>query len=208
VSIRIDLGSMFPKFIFSRTEAKILDTIVKEKSGNAYSLWKASGLKHYPTVLRALKKLEEKRLVQVLSEKGMRGERTYTPTLVGTLITYKVKGEEKKIVEMVEKNSSLFRELYKIDKDDNWALRVFSEIMMDFYRKIEPRSFDAIIRKEVESWLDDYFLNRLGEDPEWITKLSKVKWIRPLALKLIEDEIDWLKTNIEELNKLQMLFTK
>jgi len=208
VSIRIDIGSIFPKLIFSKTEAKILDTIVKEKSGNAYSLWKASGLKHYPTVLRTLKKLEEKRLVQVSSEKGTRGERIYIPTLEGTLVTYKVKGEEKRIVEMIEKNSRLFRELYKIDKDDNWALWVLREIMLDFYGKKEPRSFDAIIREEVESCVDDYVLNRLYEDPEWITKLSKVKWIKPIALKLIEDEINRSKMNIEALNKLKAIFTK
>jgi len=207
VSITIPLGDIFPRLTFSKTEAKILDTIVAEKNGNAYSLWKTSGLKHYPTVLRTLKKLEKNRLVQVSSEKGTRGEKIYTPTLVGTLVSYEVKGEEKKEIEIIEKNSRLFRELYKINKDDYWGLCVVREIMLDVYRKREPRSLDEVVKKEMEETLDDYVLNRLGEDPEWITKLSKVEWVRPLALEAIENEMTRLKSNIEALNRLEEIFT-
>jgi len=110
VSFKAIVGNLIPKYIrLSKTEAKILDTIVATKSGNAYGLWKTSGLKHYPTVLRTLKKLEGKRLVQALSESGTRGERIYSPTLVGILVSYVLHAEEKKLVEIVAKDSSLFR---------------------------------------------------------------------------------------------------
>ena len=208
MSIKLNISDIIPKYAFlSNTEAKILDIVITAKSGNAYGLWKTSGLKHYPTVLRALKKLEERRLVQVLSDKGIRGERIYAPTLVGMLVSYIINGEEKKQTTLVVKNSSLFRELYKIDKDDYWRKRVVQEIILDVYRKKEPRSVDDVIKNEVEDYLDDYVLNRLDEDPEWIRKISEVKWIRPLAVRVIEDELNRLKRNVEALNKLKKIFT-
>ena len=203
------MGDIIPKYIrLSKTEAKILDTIIKVKSGNAYSLWKASGLKHYPTVLRTLKKLEEKRLVQTLSERGTRGERIYAPTLVGTLVSYISNKEEQKIVEMVAKNSSLFRELYKTDKDDYWVCGAVQDIVLDVYRKEEPRSFDEAIFSRVEGSLIDCVINPLDEgNSEWIIEHSKVGWIRQLAIRRIEEEINRSKMNIEELRKLKETLT-
>ena len=187
------LWDVIPKYIrLSKTKVKILSTIVATKSGNAYGLWKTSGLKHYPTVLRALKKLEERRLVQVLSESGTRGERIYTPTLVGILVSHIFKREKKKIVRMVEKNSSLFRELYEMDKGDYWAFRVVQDIILDVYRKEEPRSFDEAVANRIQGLIVDRMVegvyNKNKDAIELILKFSKIKWIRELAIREIERE--------------------
>ena len=209
MSFKAILGDIIPRYIrLSKTEAKILDTIVTTKSGNAYGLWKTSGLKHYPTVLRTLKKLEEKRLVQVLSESGTRGERIYAQTLIGILVSHIFNNEKKKIVEMVAENSSLFREFYKIEKDDAWAFFVAQDIILDVYRKEEPRSFDKAIFDRVDGSLVDCIINPLDEDNvEWIMKLSKVKWIKQLAIERIKDEINRIKMNVKELRKLKGTLT-
>ena len=205
MSFKAILGNIIPKYIsLSKTEAKILDNLITIKSGNAYGLWKTSGLKHYPTVLRTLKKLEEKRLAQVLSESGTRGERTYAPTLVGTLVSYIFNGEEEKIAKMVAKNSSLFRELSKIEKADDLAFFAVQDIILDVYRKTEPRGIDEAVKSRVEDHLVDRILNILDEgNPEWLIKVSKIKWIRQLAIRKIENERSFLKREIEELENLE-----
>lgn len=194
------LGHISPKYIgLSKTEAKILDTLIRVKSGNAYVLWKASGLKHYPTVLRTLKKLTEKRLVQILSESGTRGETVYAPIPVGMLVSYVLNGKEKKIVEMVAKNSRLFRELYKIEKDDYWAFVAVGDIMIDVYAKREPRSFDEVVKHVVENEIvdcvTDGVFNRNIEAMDWLLKLPKVKWVREIA-------IDWIKSERKRVRQM------
>jgi hypothetical protein len=205
MSFKIILGHTIPAHIrLSKTEAKILDTITTKQSGNAYRLWKASGLKHYPTVLRTLKKLEQKRIVQALGESRVRGERIYTPTLRGTLISYIFKGNEKKIIEIVEKNSSLFRELYKVDKDDYWAFRAVEEFILGTYTGRESRNIDDCVKFRLDWVVSDTLMDILEKGkPEWIIKVSKVEWIRQRAIRHIEDQIDAWKKHLSELRKLQ-----
>lgn len=209
MSFKTILGDVIPRYIrLSDTEVKILHTLIQLKSGNAYRVWKTSGLKHYPTVLRALKKLEEKRLVEVLSENGMRGERIYAPTIMGTLVSHVFSREEKKILNLVEENSRLFRELLKIDKEGYWAFVAVKRIIFDVYSDRELRSIDEVIREKIEDGLTDCALNPLEEgNPEWITKVSQVKWVRQLALKVIDREIDWFEKNAEKLKKLKETLT-
>jgi len=189
----------------SKTEAKVLGTLITIKSGNAYGLWKASGLKHYPTVLRTLKKIEEKRLVKALGERGTRGEKIYAPALVGTLVFYIFNGEEEKILKIAEEKSSLFRELSRIEKADDWAFHAIQDIIVDEYREMkEPRSIDRAIQDTVELNLVDRILNIHEEDNvEWIIKFSKVKRIRNLAIRAIENERSDSTRRIEELEKLE-----
>ena len=204
------LEDVVPHYIrLSKTEAKILDALISVKSGNAYSLWKASGLKHYPTVLRTLKKLEEKRFVQALNERGTRGERIYTPTLVGILGSYVFNGEEKKIVNMVGENSKLFRELSKIQKDNDLAFYAVQDILFDVYRKRKPRSIDEAVKERLEDDLQGHVFSILDEGSrEWIIKVSKVKSMRELAVKEIEISMDWCKKQLETLKQLKETLTK
>lgn len=65
------------QFLPNKTEAKVLGTLTRIERGNAYQIWKYSGLKHYPTVLRTLKKLEKKRLIRVLDVRSARGEKHF-----------------------------------------------------------------------------------------------------------------------------------
>ena len=201
------LADTIPKYVrLNKTEAKILDTLITMKNGNAYKTWKASGLKHYPTVLRTLKKLEEKRLVKIFSESGTRGERIYVPTLVGTLVSYIFNGQEKKIVKMVEENSSLFRELYKIDREDSWAFLAVQDIIIDAYRTKEFRSFDEAIENRVEGFVVDKMMdavfNKIEGAMDWILKISKIRWIREIVVRLVESEKTKTRQAIDDLDEL------
>lgn len=191
----------------SKTEAKILDTLTTKKRGNAYGIWKLSGLKHYPTVLRALKKLEEQRLAQVVSVSGKRGEKVYVPTLGGVLISYVLNRDENKIVEMVTKNSSKFRELYKIEKDDHWAFSAVRNMIADVYAKKEPRSFDEaiedVVADAIVDTVTDGVFNRNKEAMDWLLKLPKVKWVREMAVNWIENEQKRVRKMMNDLDELK-----
>lgn len=197
------LGNIIPTYIrLSRTEAKILETTIEMKNGNAYGLWKRSGLKHYPTVLRTLKKLKEKRLAQVLSESGTRGERVYSPTLVGTLVSYIFNRDEKKLVNIVAENSSLFQELHKIEKDDDLAFFAVQDIVLDVYRRKKSRGIDEAVEERVAEEIFGRILNIDEGETEWISKFSKVKWVRERAIREIESERTRLRQKMNDLEKL------
>lgn len=199
------LRDMVPKYIrLSKTEAKVLDTLITMKSGNAYSSWKTSGLKHYPTVLRALKKLEKKSLVKILSKSGARGERIYAPTIAGTFISYIFDREEKKIVKMVAENSSLFRKLSEIEKNDDLAFYAVRDILWNVYRKEKLVGINEAVETRVGEEITGWVMQLDEHAQEWILKRSKIKWVRERAIREVESYRIWLRQqmrDVEEFNK-------
>lgn len=205
------LERMIPQFMkLSKTETKILEAIVIVKSGNAYGLWKKSGLKHYPTVLRSLKKLEEKRLLQILSESGTRGERTYTPTSLGTLIHYALKDEKAQLIETVSRNSYMFQELVNskvIEDAYSWMYNIIRRMASDVVRG-ELRTIDYVVKEAISEYIGDTLLNiRDQENKNEIIKLSKVESVKELIIDEIEEEIGRCQKQVQELRKLKERLT-
>jgi DNA-binding PadR family transcriptional regulator len=100
-----------------KTELEILKNLSKG-SANVYELkWKR--LRdidvHYSTVLRALRRLEKKKLVRVVSQRdsGHRGK-TYACTLLGNLVVALTKKGLSGAAKIVAENSRSFRECIRI----------------------------------------------------------------------------------------------
>ncbi|GEM_PF-3089654 len=199
-----------PKYSrLSKAEAEILDTAITVKGGNAYSLWKASALKHYPTVLRTLKKLEEKRLVEKLSESGTRGERIYAPTLFGTLVYYTHKEDENKLIEIVTQNSSRLQEMLtdKADEAKGWGYSIVRNMASDIVSG-RLRTIDEIVKETISGSIRDRLLNiQYQEDRDKLIKLTRVEWIKELAIQEIQSEIEWCKKQVQELSKIKEVLT-
>ena len=70
---------------FSQVDNKVLATLVEVRSENAYNIWKKSELKHYPTVLRSLRKLQKRGFVRARRIVGIRSTRQYELTLLGAI---------------------------------------------------------------------------------------------------------------------------
>lgn len=176
----------------SKVESTILETLARIERGNAYQVWKNSGLKHYPTVLRTLKKLEKKRLINTLVASGMRGEKTFSSTLGGVLVHLIFSGNEKKVVEIVLKESSLFRELYKVEKDNNWAFSSTQRFILSMQKDKRPLSFDEAVRNSVHAYVVDTvmdaFLNENQESLAWLAKQLKVRWVKDVIAERIQEE--------------------
>jgi hypothetical protein len=190
----------------SKTELRILETLITEKRGNAYQLWKASNLKHYPTVLRTLKKLNKKDLVEVLSDRGARGEKTYIPRLRGSLVFYINNDEKKKIVKTITDESSLSKDVYETYKDDFWVLTTVRAYLRDWYGP--KRSLDDVIRIDMEMWIGDIVLNPREEGSlKDLRKLAKIKWARQMVIKKIDAEINRIRMDVQELRKFRETLT-
>lgn len=116
----------------SNTEFGTLNALIGIDGGNAYRVWQNSGLKHYPTVLRALKKLKGKGLVDVLEKTGERGEKFYVQTFLGTLVPPIVNQNTKKVFNLLAKRSVRFEELVLSEIEETkvyeWAVETVSEL--------------------------------------------------------------------------------
>lgn len=197
----------------SKTEDRILTTLITMKMGNAYNSWKASGLKHYPTVLRTLKKLKQKRLVQIMSENGIRREKVYAPTLFGTLLHYALQDEKTRLTEIISQNSILFRELAESSKMDDslyYAYAILLEIVSDVAGG-KSRTIDDILKEYFDFIIINELMNIVYDRnrQHWneIIKLSKVEWIKDLAIGDIEHELEWCRKFAQKLKQLKETLT-
>ena len=199
----------------SKTDRKVLKTLIKIKSANAYATWKASGLKHYPTVLRSLKKLEANGCVEVSKVKGMRGEKQYVPTLPSILIFLALEENLPRIREIITNNSLKFRELVKanVANGDYWTVKIVAEVFWDLRAKRKARkSFDEILEEEMHDDIDGYFMNIQTESGEYtieiVERARAVEWVREIAVKVLERQIDWWEKQVKALKKTKEMITK
>jgi hypothetical protein len=184
-------------------ELRILETITEIKSGNTYAVWKASGLKHYPTVLRILKKIKRKKLVKALDKKGVRGEKIYVSTLAAALLLHMVKKETKKLCEVISNHSNLFQELSSnVDKPEPWAVSVAGRIIADTFMGKESNDVNAVTRDEVKDSLGALVLELDDENTvKKLQKLSEVKWIRDFMINAVKNAILQNEKIVRELKK-------
>jgi len=193
----------------SETEDKVLATMITTNGGNAYRSWKASGLKHYPTVLRTLKKLEEKRLVKVSAENGIRNEKIYVPTLFGRLLHHALRDDKAKLTETLSQNSTLFRELSVccgVDDSLFYANSIIYEMVSDVAGG-KSRTINDILREYFDLEISNELLNIVYDSnrEHWnkIIEISKVEWIKELAIDFIENEFEWCRKYVKKLEELR-----
>jgi len=173
------------------------------KSGSAYSLWKTSKLKHYPTVLRTLRKLDEKKFVEILSKDGLHGETTYVSTIRGSIIFHVLRNEEQELFAFISSISQLFRELLEVEPSKTW---IYS-IIRGFFgsEKSEKLSIDELLKEIVGDLIGDCVTD-IRDDPETrkeLRKLSRIGWIRSLIIKETQYAIDAWKRDLEALTKFE-----
>jgi hypothetical protein len=188
----------------NKTEQRILETLIEMKSGNTYAIWKASGLKHYPTVLRVLKKLLEKRMVQSLSQKGIRDEITYVSTDAAASLLYIVKDELGKLHRLLIDKSKHLSELAALEKKDVWDVFVARGIIEDAVTRKKQRDIDEILEDEIIGVLQDWIMNISYQDnAQKIARFARIKWMRDIITKVADGQIAEEEQHIDELRKLQ-----
>lgn len=183
-------------------ELNTLNALIAISRGSTYVVWKSSGLKHYPTVLRSLKKLQKKGLVTVSDVRGERGERFYAPTLLGRLVAVHFRQDKKELVALMAEKSASFKELLngKIEDDTiyDWTTRGILELTKD-PRKDDPGSLNRALENAVEDTISEYtteILNcresekELSEILNMLKRLSAVRWVNNLIISYLNDWLD------------------
>jgi Fe2+ or Zn2+ uptake regulation protein len=190
----------------SRAEARVLATIIRVGVGNVYQIWQSSGMKHYPTVLRIMKKLEEKRLVEATEQSGTRGEKIYSSTVGGVLIHHIFSGNENEILKIMAEESMLYQELRKMEESEYHAVRAAKKIILN-QQKGKRTTFDEAIRESVEDYIMDTLLDdALNLNRKIISTFvekSKVGWVKEVIIQAIEEEKSRAKAELKLLDDLE-----
>lgn len=198
---------------FSKVDTKVLATLIEVHSGNAYNVWKKSGLKHYPTVLRSLKKLRKRGFVTATRTVGMRSTRHYKLTLVGTISYHLLKKDKKTLYNILIENSPKFRDLvnYKfrdIDAIASYAISWFMNFSLSGREDLKRATLD----ERVESPFDDRINNDLmsindRDSKNDLIEIAKIPWIGDLTLRILDTNINWANDLLEKWKDLKKSLT-
>jgi len=199
------------------SESKILKSLLKIGCANIYRLSRVSkDAGQYSTVLRALRRLERKRLVQVTTTIGkQRKQKKYSLTLLGELTASLAKGGWKLAAEKLAAHSSRFRESVTAHHSFNayyyWPqTRDVIERLNKFpkYKNVEPNVEELVTAIERE-WIFESIVQNLSDSEARATvfmevkKLSHVDWIRPIVISFIDDFVGEEKEWLDELVHLK-----
>ncbi len=194
-------------------EIKILISLSEVPYANVYELWKGlRDLGHYSTVLRALRRLKNKRLANILpSSTTERNTKVYTSTLLGILICTLYKGGWKAVAEFLAETSVRFRECVQAHRPFDpyyyWRMaREVTEKLLSFpkFRNIEPDLEKIVTECEKENlvaWVVEDFYDPLARTTlfQELKKLSYVGWIRSIIMPEIDGFIENEKTLLQTL---------
>lgn len=193
------------------TELKILAGLSKVTVGEAANVYelskKLSDVGHYSTILRALRRLEQKKLVRgVLSIEGRR-EKVYFTTFLGDLIIALAHGGWKATAQILAESSSSFRECIKAHFFRNpyryWSLT--RDIIKILCMRVDvPPNIEGTVRHSEIDWIKEHIATYLNDPScrpwisKYLTKMSHVSWIKseliPFIDYHIEVEKEWLRT--------------
>ncbi len=193
----------------NKSETIVLDTLGKIKYGNAYQIWKSSGLKYYPTVLRTIKKLQKRKLVGTIEKRsGLHGETLFSSTIQGILVYYVFNNKDESIFQLMKEESGLFNQLSKLPIAKEIALDAAKDIILNSKKNSEVYIDDAI--KSVSNDLIhndvfEYIFNSNKDSLSKILELSKIEGLKPIVLKNIEDEKNGIAIALKNLNELKTL---
>lgn len=197
-----------------KIELKILEQLSRREA-NAYELkWKMlRGIDvHYSTVLRALRRLEEKKLVRVVSSSKVgRRSKTYACTLLGELKVVLARKGLRAVAKIIAENSPSFRECLEghFSFDPNYYLSLTNEVIEEiFWSKsgamIMRPDLDVYVRKIELRWIEENIIEALNNPSsrpiilEYLKKITHIKWISDSVVqvieKYVENENEWLQT--------------
>jgi len=197
-----------------KIELKILKQL-RLKRANVYELkWKKlrDVNVHYSTVLRALKRLEQKKLVRIVSlNKVGRRRKIYACTLLGELIVATAEVGLKAGAQIIAESSKSFRECIGVHLglDPDYPFYLTEEIIWEIARSkrgemvIRP-DLDFYVRNIERRWVRKNIieeLSNLSSRPRilrYLKKITHIDWIRHYVkqgtMQYAKRENEWLQT--------------
>lgn len=212
-----------------KTELEILKELSRG-SANVYEL-KRKRLRdidvHYSTVLRALRRLEKKKLVRVVSSKEVgRHSKTYVCTLVGELVVALSRNGMSGATRIVAESSKSFRECVgaHLSFDSDYPLSMIESVIMNISESEKGETatrsdLDAYVRNAELEWVKANIVKELIYNPSrprilrYLKKVTHINWISDWLVQIIEKYVEKEKEWLQELEdfkrevKLTQFFT-
>lgn len=193
---------------------EILEQLSRRKA-NVYELkWKRMrGIDaHYSTVLRALRRLEEKKLVRIVSSSKVgRRKKIYACTLLGELAIVLARDGLRAVAQIVAESSPSFRECLGVHLsfDPHYYVYLTRGVIWEILgnkrgEMVTRPDLDAYVRKIELRWFSENIieeLNNLSSRPKilkYLRKITHIDWISDWVMHAIERyaemESEWLQT--------------
>jgi len=211
-----------------KTELEILKKLYRGRA-NVYELkWKRlqDVDVHYSTVLRALRRLEKKKLVKVLSQRnvGRRGK-TYACTLVGELVVTLARNGLSGATQIVAKSSKSFRECVgaHLPFDSNYPQSMTESIIWNIWNSERGETavhsdLDVYVKNVELEWVKVNIVGSLFYDPSrhhfddryplplsrseilrYLKKITHINWISSWLVQVIESYVERENEWLQEL---------
>ena len=190
----------------SKSEIACLGVLSDCEPLNAYEIWQKSGYKHYPTILRAVKKLDEKGLIDVSMPDATRNATHYNINFGGLIYYFIISDNVEKSNKLLMEKSLRFREL----SEDFFAYRWGTMILNDIYVAVisnEIKNKDYNINSEIERIVERTFADYISDitneiandyasfEVEELQKIieysKKFNWVYDITQKIVKDGIDF-----------------
>jgi DNA-binding PadR family transcriptional regulator len=192
------------------TDNEVLATLLLAKHGeNAYNIWKESKVKHYPTVLRSLKKLQKRGFVTTTRIAGVRNTNIYELTLLGEISSHVLRKDKQLLFSTLAKNSAKFRELesFKLENIDDvtsFITHIYLLFSLSDREDLRERSIEQFVEDHIEDQINDDLCNiDNSESKAYLLKTSEVPWIRELIIARLSWQIDYTSNLLKEYRQLK-----
>jgi len=210
-----------------KTELEILEELSRG-SANVYEL-KMKRLRdinvHYSTVLRALRQLEKKKLVRVVSSKEVgRRSKTYVCTLLGELVVALSRNGMSGATRIVAESSKSFRECVgaHLSFDSDYPLSMIESVIMNISESEKGETatrsdLDAYVENVELEWVNANIIKAIIYDPSrldfdeyyhtlsrseilrYLKKITHISWISDRVVQVIENYVEKEKEWLQEL---------
>jgi DNA-binding PadR family transcriptional regulator len=196
-----------------KIELRILEELSRQEA-NVYELkWNRLSTvdSHYSTVLRALRRLEEKKLARIRPSSNVgRRKKIYACTLFGELVAVLARDGMKAIAHTIVKYSPSFRECLRVHSsfDPYYYVdltgKIISEISESRGAEMVTRNdLDEHVRKVELVWISENIIKSLDNPStririlRYLRKIAHIDWISDWIVqvldKYVEEENEWLQ---------------
>jgi hypothetical protein len=182
----------------SQAELDVLKALIRIGGSNTYDIWKESGLKHYPTVLRNLKRLQLKGLSRVTHLKTGRARNIYTSSFLGTLTPAMIEQDRERLLIQISKQSTKFEDLLKLKIESREKYDLGIRIIRELVKKRNTKDCEDInklVKDLTEDYIAEYTIQitnerhdekRLSEILGALKELTTLQWVKELVISFLD----------------------
>ena len=174
----------------TNSEKKCLESFLDGEIRNAYNIRELTNYKHYPTVLRAVKKLEIKGLIKKEGIDKIKKSTYYSITFEGMLYSSIINNNTDEAYRLICSSSKHFIDIIDVFNSTYIEQNIFNDVYAEIFRSLSIRkeyNIDKIIENSLgDIYMDHYLdLTNVYNDNDFLN-------IKDKALLMLEESKKYL----------------